>query len=142
MFLVVARVHAHLDGPVQSMMPAEDEIVARIANVFSNTCKSFEESSRIWKRVKLKLIAAKKGHSIVLYIWCKTMEELLRLQDLLTIGHLKDTAEQLFNQLLTLSQKVTLKDITMDDEEFKQMKLYFTGDQQFRFKVLTLFIGM
>lgn len=136
MFLVVARVHAHLDGPIQSMMPAEDEIVARLTNVLRGS--SIEESSRILERVQLNIFAAKKGHSIVLYIWCKTMEELLRLHDLLTSGHLKDMVEQLFNQLLNTSQNTAVKSITMNDEEFKLMKLYFTGDQLFRFKVLTL----
>src|SRR6218665_2440759 len=101
------------------MMPAEDEIVARLTNVLSGS--SIEESSRILERVQLNILAAKKGHSILLYIWCKTMEELLHLHDLLTSGHLKDTVEELFNQLLNTSQNTAVKSITMNDEEFKLM---------------------
>lgn len=129
MFLVVARVHVKLDGPLEKVKPAEDEIVTTIASVLNGT--SIADSIRIWQRVHLKLIAARKGQSIVLYIWCETKEDLLRVHDSLTSCRLKDPVEQFFNQLLTQSRKVAVNTITVNDEEFRRMKAYFTGNQLF-----------
>lgn len=126
------KVHARLDGPLETVTTAEDKIVTTIESVLSGT--SIAESSRILEILQMRLVAARIGQSIVLYIWCKTVEELLRFYEFLTSGRLKDTAELLFNQLLTLSQKVVVRNITMSDEEFESIKAYFTGDQLFIFK--------
>ena len=135
---VVVRVHAHLEGPLEDVTPTEDAISTTIAIALSGT--SIEERSRIWERAQLKLIAAKKGQSVVLYVWCETVEELFHLHESLTSGHLKDSVELLFNHLLTTFQKVVLKRVTMQDEELKLIKGYITGDQLFCYQVSTFYM--
>ena len=127
------RVHAHLEGPLESVTSVEDELVSRIGNVISGM--SIEERSRILGLAQFKFVASKRGQSVVLYIWCETEEELCRLYEFLISGRLKDSAEQLFNQLLTQTQNVAVKDVTMKDDEFERLKACFTGDQLFFFLV-------
>lgn len=112
----------------------EDEISTAFEKMLIG--RSITERSRLLDIFQLKVIDAKKGQSIVLYIYCETVEELLRLQELLTSGCLKDAAERLFNKLLTRSQEVAVENATLNDEEFKRMKAYFTGDQLFNFNAL------
>lgn len=119
---MVPRVTAHLVGTIEDVTLAEDEIVTRVASGTSDA-----------KINGMRIIAAKKGNSIVLYVWCEKVEELLRLEGLKTSGHLQESIEQLFNQLLNRSEKIAVKEIKMDDEELERMKEYFTGDQLFTF---------
>ena len=57
-----------------------------------------------------RIIAVRKGHSIVIYIHCKTHDELLQLIDLLKTGRLKEITEKVFTVLLTIrdAPRVTL----------------------------------
>lgn len=130
------RAHAHLGGPLEDVTTAEEQISTAIAYVLSGI--SIAGSNRILELAQLKVIAAKKGQSVVVYIWCETVEELFRLYELLTSGHLRECVEQLFNQLLTWSQKVAVKDVKMNDDEFKRIKECFRGDELFLFKFTLL----
>ena len=131
------RVHASLDG--ENVTETEKEISTAIANMIIND-RSTDEASRILELVNLKVIAAKIGQSVVLYIYCKTIEDLQQLHDSLISGRLKDLVELWFNSLLIRSQKTKLVALTTDDEEFQKMRTYFRG--QNLFPVQLIYVGL
>ena len=93
--LVVVRVHAEL-GNDKSADHAEDDIITRFRDVLNG--KSLNEVSRILKEIELSVIAAKKGQSVVLYIYCRTVKELMDLYEICLSGKLRDAVERLFMQ--------------------------------------------
>ena len=118
------RVHAHLDG--ENVTETENEISTTIANMIIND-RSTEDADRILELVTLKVIGAKTGQSVVLYIYCKTNEELQQLHESLTSGRLKDSVENWFSRLLNRSQKIAVASLTTPTEEFENMRTYFKG---------------
>jgi len=88
---------------------------------------SIDQPSRIFTLVHQRVIAAKKGQSIVLYIHCKTIQELQELKDSLTSGQLKDSVELWFNSLLVGSQKIALASLTISDGELRKIQTYMKG---------------
>src|SRR6218665_1568822 len=80
------------------------------------------------------VIAARIGHSVVLYIYCKNIKELEGLNELLALGRLKDSIELLFKSLLIRSQNITVAALTVSDGEFQKMREYFKGQILFHFK--------
>src|SRR6218665_543683 len=123
LFIVVVRVHANLDG--ENVDEAENEIVTRMAKMLIEN--SIDQPSRIFTLVHQRVIAAKKGQSIVLYIHCKTIQELQELKDSLTSGQLKDSVELWFNSLLVGSQKIALASLTISDGELWKIQTYIKG---------------
>jgi hypothetical protein len=99
--------------------------------------RSIDQPSRILELVQHKVIAAKTGQSIVLYIYCKTIEELQQLHESLTSGRLKDSVELCFKSLLNRSQKIAVAALTTSDEEFQKMQKYFKGQNLFQFSYYT-----
>lgn len=122
------RVIAKLDG--ENVTEAENEISTAIANMITND-RSTEEANRILELVNLKVIGVKTGQSILLYIYCKTIEELQRLHEMLNSGRLKDSVELCFNRLLNRSQKITVTTLTVSTQEFQKVRTYFTGNFTF-----------
>src|SRR6218665_1372530 len=61
---VVIRVHDYI-GNDKDASHAEDDIIARFRDILR--VKSLDEASRILDDIDLTIIAAKKGHSVVLY---------------------------------------------------------------------------
>lgn len=92
----MVRVHAHL-GNDKDADYTEEDIIARFTDILS--VKSLDEVSRILKQTELKIIAAKKGLSVVLYVYCRTAKELLVLYEMNLSGKLRNTVQQLFSQL-------------------------------------------
>ena len=97
---VVVRVHANL-GNNKDADHTEDDIITRFTDVLSG--KSLDEASHILKEIELKVIAAKKGHSVVLYVYCRTAKELTYLYEMYLSGDLRSIVEKLFSQLLFYS---------------------------------------
>src|SRR5688572_14564119 len=90
--------------------------------------KSVDQRNRILELVQHKVIAAKTGQSIVLYIYCKIIEELQGLQESLISGRLKDSVELCFNSLLKPPRKIAVSALIASDEEFQKMRTYFKGE--------------
>src|SRR6218665_844402 len=80
------------------------------------------------------VIAARIGHSVVLYIYCKNIKELQELHELLILGRLKDSIELLFKSLLIPSQNIKVAALAVSDGEFQKMIEYFKGENLFHFK--------
>lgn len=97
-----------MDG--EDITEAENEIVRTIADILLN------QPNRIRELVHQKVIAAKKGHSIDLYIYCETNEDLEELHESLASGRFKDSIELWFNTLLTRSQKIALTEVKIINE--------------------------
>jgi len=131
------RVHASLDG--ENVTETEKEISTAIANMIIND-RSTDEASRILELVNLKVIAAKIGQSVVLYIYCKTIEDLQQLHESLISGRLKDSVEMLFNSLLIRSQKTKVAALTTDFEEFQKMRTYFKGRNLILMQLTTMYL--
>lgn len=141
LILVVAKIHAHLDGPLKDVTQAEDAICAAYEKLIGS-CIWTEERSRVPELGPLQVIAVRKGGSIVLYLWCKAGEKQPRLHFMMTSGQFKETVERLLNRLLTQSQKVAVKTITMNDEDFRRLEAYFAGDHSFLYQVKTFYIKL
>jgi|SRR6218665_61474 len=97
----------------------EDDIIVIIDDILRG--KSPEEMCCILKKTELNVIAAKKGHNIILYVYCRTARELMDLYEMNLSGKLRSTVEQLFEQLLLASIKaqcaeVAVKKLKVDNE--------------------------
>ena len=90
----MVRVHTDL-GNNKDADHIEDDIIRKFTDILSG--KSPDEASRILTEIEMKVIAAKKGHSIVLYIYCRTKTELMNLYEIYSSGKLRSTVEQNFN---------------------------------------------
>src|SRR6218665_3721476 len=126
--VVVVRVHANLEGVVGNLDEMEDDIISQLTIVLGN--RTPDEASRLMELAYQRIIAAKKGHSIVLYIHCMTQDELVQLIDLLKADGLKDIVERVFAELLSIedSPRVTL---VWSVEEFTKAATYFGQYKKF-----------
>ena len=108
----MVRVHADL-GNGSDADRTEDDIITRFTDILSG--KSLDEASRILAEIELKVIAAKKGHSVVLYVYCRTATELIDLFESHLSGKLRNTVEQLFRQLLLGSSAAEYLEVTVEN---------------------------
>src|SRR6218665_2511540 len=122
MFAVLIRVHANLEVENANVEEFEDEIICKLTRPLGNL--SLDEGTRLLELAKQRFIAAKKGHSIVLYIHCKTPDELLQLIDLLKTNKLKEIVERVFIQLVSIGDALKIS-LTWSSEEFKRASAYF-----------------
>lgn len=121
------RVHANLDG--ENVSEAENEISTAMANMILD--RSIEEANRIFQLAQLKVIAAKKGQSIVLYIYCMTIEDVQQLYQSLISASLKVSLELLFNRLLSRSLKIAVTTVIVSNQELLRIQTYFNGENFF-----------
>ena len=120
----MVRVHADL-GNDKDADHTEDDIITRFKDILSG--KSLDEASRILEDIDLTVIAAKKGHSVVLYVYCRTATELTDLYEMNLSGKLRSTVEQLFKELLFGSSTSEHPEVTVEnlkdvvESAFKQL---------------------
>lgn len=100
----------------------EDEIISQITKVLEN--RPPDEAIRLLELTQLRIIAARKGHSIILYIHCLTHDELLQLIDLLQTDGLKYAIERTFVELLLIRDVLSVS-ITWSMDEFTGAVTYF-----------------
>lgn len=76
-----------------------------------------------------KVIAAKTGKSIVLYIFCKTSKDLGQLMWSLTIDVelLKDYVKSWFSFVKDRLQRMLMTALTVSGEDWNKRKSYFVG---------------
>lgn|SRR6218665_1312084 len=127
LFIAVVRAHVNLDGV--NVNKTESELVTKITNLLIDS--SIDQRNRILELVNNKVIAVKPGQSIVLYIYCKTIEYLQELEESLTSRQLKDSVEVWFNDLLHRSDRIIVTTITVSDDEFQRMRKNFKGQNLF-----------
>lgn len=89
---VFVRIHSEVGDEL-----TEDEIIANFANVLQN--KPLDESRRILE-LTLNVIALKKTKSIIIYVLCKSVRELLELRDMQLKGKLRLEVKKFFMLLL------------------------------------------
>ena len=99
--------------------------------------RSTQEAGRILGLAMAKVIAAKKGQSIVLYTYCNAIEDLQTLHESLISGRLKDSVEIWFNSLLIRSRTTKVIALTTNAEEFQKMQTYFKGQNLFTMQLIT-----
>lgn len=114
----------------------EREIVTMIADILIN--RSIDQPSRILELVNHRVIAARTGQSVVLYIYCKTIEDLEQLHESLLSGRLKNSVELWFNFLLKRSEKITVSAVTVPNEEFQTIGTKLKGNNLFSIEVIAL----
>ena len=112
LILVVVRVHVNL-GNDKDADHIEDDIITRFKDILK--MKSLDEASRILKDIDLTIIAAKKGHSVVLYVYCRTATELMDLYEMNLSGKLRSTIEQMFKQLLLVPLTAGYAEVTVEN---------------------------
>lgn len=95
---MVVRVHSQIEDE-----QTEDEVIASFARALGN--RPLEESRRILEGT-LNVIAMKKGHSIVIYIYCRTLKELLRLEEMQLNGSIRSTVRELFARFVCQTQDI------------------------------------
>ena len=100
----------------------EDEIISQLTKVLEN--QSLDEATRLLELTHKRIIAARKGQSIVLYIHCMAHDELLQLIDMLEAHTLEEIINKVFSELLSSgdSLRVTL---TWSVEEFRKAVTHF-----------------
>src|SRR6218665_2574507 len=123
MFAVLVRVHANIEVPDVNVEALEDEIIIQFGKVLEN--RPLDEAIQLLHQTKVGIIAVKKGHSIVLYIHCKTHDELLKLINLLMTSKLKEIVERVFIELLSVGDTLKVR-LTWSSEEFKRASTYFS----------------
>jgi len=152
--LVVVRVHASL-GNDKDADQIEDEIITRFKDILRD--KSLDEVNRIMEDIDLTIIAAKKGLSVVLYVYCRTTTELTNLYEVKLSGKLRSTVQQVFKQLLLLASspaEVTVEKlnnvyelyrsrmkkltVTLTMAEYEKSRSYFS-DGKYNESILFLF---
>lgn len=118
------RIRVSQEGDPDIVNRTEDAISDQLADFLSN--RSIEEAQRILELTQLKVIAAKKGQSIYLYVYCATLEELTALYNLLVTGAVKTIVETLFNKLVSREDRIVVS-YTYSEEEYNKCKSYFEG---------------
>ena len=93
--------------------------------------RSVQAAGRILGLALAKVIAAKKGQSVVLYIYCNAIEDLQQLHDSVISGRLKESVELWFNSLLIRSQETKVVALTTDFKELQKMITYLKGQNLF-----------
>ena len=121
---MVVRVHANL-GNSENADQTEDDIITRFTDILSG--KSQDEVSRILEEIQVKVIAAKKGQSVILYFYCTKASDLTDLCEINWSGKLGRDIQRLFSQLF-------LNPTSSEDDELhyrSQMKrlTYSTNDR-------------
>lgn len=119
---VLATVHVSNGGEAEQVDEDENNIIEAMVNLLQN--KTLPQYQRIRERLDLRIILARKGQSIVFYIYCKTLEELLYLHELLTNGELKKRVTTVFDLLIS-KRETTVSEVSWSKEEFKKFKTYF-----------------
>ena len=119
---VLAQVHVSSESETEQVDAEEDHIIEAIENLLQD--KTLPQYQRIRERLDLRIMRARKGKSIVFYIYCKTLEELLYLHELLTNGELKKRVTTVFDLLIS-KRETTVSEVSWSKEEFKKFKTYF-----------------
>ena len=109
-------------------MTAEKEIVERIDSALSSM--SLEESRCLLEKLHLKVLAARTGHSVILYVLCETIDELMHLSKRLASGELQSDIEQLFNQLISRTEKVQVL-TSVSEETVNKCTMFLEGQLSF-----------
>src|SRR5688572_7699592 len=94
---VLTQVHVSSEGEAEQVNEEEDHILEALANLLQNT--TLPQYQRIRERLDLRIMRATKGNSIVFYIYCKTLEELLYLYEFLIKGEFKKCISTVFDML-------------------------------------------
>ncbi len=102
----------------------EDELITKFTEMLGD--RSLGDSVRILECTQLRLIAAKKGNSVIPYR-TKTLTELVNLQDMQTSGKLANVVGEMFNEMLSSAQITNLR-ISLYDEDFCKCELDFRRD--------------
>lgn len=96
----------------------EDEIISKLKR------RSLDDAIKWLEQMKQTIIAAKKGHSIVIYLHCITHDTLLQLIDQLKTDRLKGIIERVLIELLSIGDALRVT-LTWSLEEFKKAATYF-----------------
>src|SRR6218665_3802943 len=89
--------------------------------------RSLGDSARILECTQLRLIAAKRGNSVILYFFCKTLTDLIQLQEMQTSRKLTNVVEKTFNEMLSSAQIIKLR-TALYDEDFSRCELGFRSE--------------
>src|SRR6218665_39448 len=100
--LVVVSIHANLQGI--DFDSTEDVIITRITELLNG--RSPEDSSRILEGAQIRIFGARKGQSVVIYIFCKTLSDLLDLKEMHVSGELTTHLRAMFSQIISRSHCV------------------------------------
>jgi len=118
----LARVDVSNEGEIEQVNVEEDHILEAMANLLHNT--TLPQYQRIRKLLDLRIMRARKGQSIVFYIYCKTLEELLYLHAFLTKGEFKKRIAIVFDMLISKKQ-TTVSEVSWSEGEFTKFKSHF-----------------
>lgn|SRR6218665_887594 len=119
-FLAIVQAHANLD--TDRLDEAETQIVRDLTNLVLQAPEN--RQSLLLQELQIKVLAVKRGSSIVLYIFCETMKELMYLCEVIDTKELKDKLENLFNTLLhDMTTRVT--QLYISETEKNKAKKFF-----------------
>lgn len=118
-------VHATVE--TDNLNETEEQIVDEMANLLTNM--SPEQANRLLTATQLKIIAVKRGRSIVLYICCNNEDEFNRLCKMIDDSEMKKLLDQLFNLIIRntwikiQSVKIFERDLANTKQLFKSKSL-------------------
>ena len=118
----MARVDVSNEGEIEQVNVEEDQILEAMENLLQNT--TLPQYQRIRERLDLRIMRARKGQSIVFYIYCKTLQELLYLHAFLTKGEFKKRIATVFDMLISKKQ-TTVSEVSWSEGEFTKFKSHF-----------------
>lgn len=97
---MTAVVPAHATLESENLNDAETELVAKMHDLLHSNTTTMEQENRVLAALELKVIAVRRGESIILYIRCCKEKELTYLCKVVNNMRMKETLGTLFNLLL------------------------------------------
>ena len=103
----------------------EDELITKITELLGD--RTLGDSARILECSQLRLIAVKRGNSVILYFICKTMTEFVHLKEMQISGKLENVVGDMFHEMLSSAQIINLK-ISLYEEDFSKCEMGFCSE--------------
>lgn len=119
-FVAVVQAHANLDA--DQLDEKEVQIVRDVRNLLLQT--SEHRTNLLLQEVQISIMATRRGSSIVLYLYCETMKELMYLCEVINKKQLKDKIENIFNALLH-DTSMRVIDLYIWETEINKAKKFF-----------------
>lgn len=113
---------------MQNISDTEEQISSKLSEIIlaKISDSSVEATRRILNQIGLKVIAVKKGNSVVLYVYCKVTEELNCMEQFITSGSINYVLNKIFVSCLSSLDRLDVK-TRINSGKLKTSRKFITG---------------
>lgn len=110
-FLVVVQVHSKIEGIAKELNALESQISSMLTDTVLEKVPnaSVERALRILDDVRLRLMTAKTGGSILLFFYCKSIEDFNYLEQLIISREIDDVIKSVYVSILPVLVDATVR---------------------------------